>query len=291
MMLTYLRHKPTTIQRKGLLLFIALVGTFHIETTTCALTDKETACFESLKGIEPNFLENINLYDDSSQLTLSQTGTFVGTDDILEYAQYFHSEYYADFRVQARDGPFELSSYDNNDNTDDDDDKYACSALFVKLARVQLGSDYSEPTCIVTAGGEKIYWTLRGSSEFDKIKKLHVYLPGNFMYRMFSQAFDNSNVRDSVCNVMKSEGCTDVWAQNNLTDELCHEMYDALPLPGPDGYLDDNTSGCRLLHTAFAGTNPDHCPHLSFIPMADRKGRIKCQTSSNVDPTSLFTDT
>ena len=59
---------------------------------------------------------------------------------------------------------------------------------------------------------------------------------------------------------------------------------------GDGGYLDGNTKGCRILHSAFAETNDKHCPHLSFVPEEDYLGRVKCQSSGGVQPEDLFSD-
>ncbi len=34
--------------------------------------------------------------------------------------------------------------------------------------------------------------------------------------------------------------------------------------------------------------NTAHCPHLSFAPLEDEKGKIKCQTSRGRKPSDLF---
>ena len=47
---------------------------------------------------------------------------------------------------------------------------------------------------------------------------------------------------------------------------------------------------CRKLHAVFAAENAHHCAHLSFKPMADPKGRVKCQESAQVPVSALFSD-
>ena len=49
-------------------------------------------------------------------------------------------------------------------------------------------------------------------------------------------------------------------------------------------------SSCRKVHAVFAAKNSNHCAHLSFKPMADPKGRFKCQESAQVPPSSLFSE-
>ena len=47
---------------------------------------------------------------------------------------------------------------------------------------------------------------------------------------------------------------------------------------------------CRKLHAVFAAENAHHCAHLSFKPMADPKGRVKCQESAQLPVSALFGD-
>ena len=56
----------------------------------------------------------------------------------------------------------------------------------------------------------------------------------------------------------------------------------------PGGGFDGNSASCRLLHSVLATFNTDHCAHLSFVPMADPFGKIKCQTSKRMRMTDFF---
>ena len=47
---------------------------------------------------------------------------------------------------------------------------------------------------------------------------------------------------------------------------------------------------CRKLHAVFAAENAHHCAHLSFKPMADPKGKVKCQESAQLSVSDLFSD-
>ena len=49
-------------------------------------------------------------------------------------------------------------------------------------------------------------------------------------------------------------------------------------------------SSCRKVHAVFAANNSNHCAHLSFKPMADPKGKFKCQESAQVPVSDLFSD-
>ena len=47
---------------------------------------------------------------------------------------------------------------------------------------------------------------------------------------------------------------------------------------------------CRKLHAVFAAENAHHCAHLSFKPMADPEGKVKCQESAQIPVSDLFSD-
>ena len=44
------------------------------------------------------------------------------------------------------------------------------------------------------------------------------------------------------------------------------------------------------MHAVFASKNANHCAHLSFKPMADPRGRVKCQVSEQLQVSDLFSD-
>jgi hypothetical protein len=117
------------------------------------------------------------------------------------------------------------------------------------------------------------------------MKKINLLFPIAFG-KAFFDSLDAADVRDSVCNIMESN-CTETLQFNNLTVDGCKEAYDKLNMT-ENGYLDGNTKGCRLLHSSFVPRNTGQCPHLSFAPLVDEKGQIKCQTSSGRQPSDLF---
>jgi hypothetical protein len=67
----------------------------------------------------------------------------------------------------------------------------------------------------------------------------------------------------------------------------CKEAYDKLNMT-ENGFLDSNTKGCRIIHSSFVPINTGHCPHLSFAPQEDKKGKFICQTSRRRKPSDLF---
>ena len=117
------------------------------------------------------------------------------------------------------------------------------------------------------------------------LKKLNLFFPIATIKAVFD-SFDADDVRDSVCNIMESN-CTKTLQFNNLTVDGCKDAYDKLNMTD-NGYLDSNTKGCRISHSAFVPINTGHCPHLSFAQLKDEKGMIKCQESRGRKPSDLF---
>lgn len=79
----------------------------------------------------------------------------------------------------------------------------------------------------------------------------------------------------------------------SLSMEECLTKYRALPQVdeiGGSTFIDGDTKGCRVLHSAFAATNPKHCPHVSFEAEEDAKGLVKCSTGGGMYPTNLFSN-
>ncbi len=117
---------------------------------------------------------------------------------------------------------------------------------------------------------------------------MYVYYPSGAIEESFSH-LDSKDIRDYVCDVMESH-CADTFKYNNFTSgDDCRIEYDSLPGNITDGaYVDGKTKGCHILHSAFAAENSDHCPHLSFAPMEDKKGRTLCQESKRRKPSDVF---
>jgi hypothetical protein len=120
--------------------------------------------------------------------------------------------------------------------------------------------------------------------------RINVYYTNDFLRLFFDAALNSDATRQYVCEHVMAGPC---WPQLNITNTTaCINTLNALPTTeGSDHYIDGNSQGCRALHAAFASTNPtQHCAHLSFAPLPDPAGKIKCQTSHARSPTDLFTE-
>lgn len=95
-------------------------------------------------------------------------------------------------------------------------------------------------------------------------------------------------MRDDICKLMENK-CGDIYKYNNLTQQTCQEKWDALPINEEGALIDGNSKGCRIVHAAMAALNKKHCPHLSFLPVEDVDGKVKCQESGMRSPLDVFT--
>lgn len=234
-------------------------------------------CLAALKNSDFD-VQNTDAYhkwmDDSTALYLAETGIYQGPEEIKEYVDFVNADFF-DF-VKTRNietVPIYLA-----------DDE--CTVLFVIAHKTQIKEKYQAKS------GNKCYERVVGSSvTFDprefKIKRINFYYSGHFLAELFGNALNSDGVRNFVCDVMETN-CQETFQLNNLTTSTCRAKYDSLPSTNSEGYLDDNSKGCRILHSGFAAHNPKHCPHLSFVPQEDWLGRIKCQKSKGMKPTDIL---
>ena len=136
---------------------------------------------------------------------------------------------------------------------------------------------------IQTVAGLKLYFDLKEGY----VKRINVYYTDDLLRVYFDVLLNSPNTREFVCGVMNGPCANILNVTSNCTEQL-------LTLPSAEGeqyYIDGKSQGCRVLHAVFANTNPDnHCAHLSFTPLEDPNGSIKCQSSKGTLPSSLFTE-
>lgn len=216
-------------------------------------------------------------FDENSTMILPQTGVFKGVDDILEYSKFIFpgSPYISTNGLLKRSDS--LVSFD--------EEKRSCVFMSLVHSRFEM-SEIADNKLIETAWMNTVEWRF----DDQKVGYLHVYYPADFLGSFFS-TFNTPAADNFVCQTM-SDACPDVWAANGLTSlGECAEKLVALPLAdGEDFFVDGNSSSCRKLHAVFAATNSNHCAHLSFKPMADSRGKVKCQESAQLQASDLFTE-
>lgn len=225
----------------------------------------------------------------SSTFSLYPAGTYTGPDAIKEYVKFASDE-----------SPF------------------VDSFLVLPGSVALLKSVTPDQSCVFTALGHRRYLL---SARYAGGEAVHVatmatvtYVPSShkiasialYYERPFMQfVFDSIRTRESahfICDTLRDtcpSAGVDTWNHNNLTSyDDCIDRFERLPAfdDGPDlaasasmgGGFDGNSASCRLLHSFLASLNTDHCAHLSFVPMADPDGKIKCQTSKRLHETQFF---
>jgi len=166
----------------------------------------------------------------------------------------------------------------------------ACVAIVACQNRAQMNKKtIGKEVCTEDLVGMKLFYSV---GENFNIRRLNVYITGDKFSTLFEDIMTGNGVRDNVCNVLMSDSCKETARLNNInTTGECESKYDALPATQKDGHIDQNSKGCRILHAAFAESNQEHCPHLSFIPQKDSKGRTKCEEGDGLLYSDLFLDT
>mmetsp|Transcript_2692 Transcript_2692/g.8450 ORF Transcript_2692/g.8450 Transcript_2692/m.8450 type:complete len:588 (-) Transcript_2692:183-1946(-) len=218
-------------------------------------------------------------FTEESELILPQAGLYRGPDDIREYIKFAYPESpFVDVRL--------LQTTTSTLTGVDGDGK--CSFRGMQVNKFALSDKYTEdgPTILLA-----VMLRLWYDPVAHKITRLHVHFDSAFYRWVFVEQLNNARVWNWLCSVMEDD-CPDMWANDaSLTSrETCVAKLEALPVvQGEQRRFDGNSSGCRVLHGVFAAENPFHCAHLSFLPMEDPDGNIKCQVSNKYNVTDFFT--
>mmetsp|Transcript_37332 Transcript_37332/g.42664 ORF Transcript_37332/g.42664 Transcript_37332/m.42664 type:complete len:380 (-) Transcript_37332:272-1411(-) len=150
--------------------------------------------------------------------------------------------------------------------------------------------------------GQKVEFQVRGDDDNNiLIKQNDLYFPPGFATTLFSQG--TLAIAEAFCKNIMFDKCPAVWKANFGTDYYptdpsqnpCLGAFARIPPFEPpndptNASIDGNSIGCRLLHGSFAFQNDIHCPHISFTPISDEKGSIKCQTSQLKTIADSFTE-
>jgi len=208
-------------------------------------------------------------YREDSVERLAETGAFLGKDAILEYM------------LGGSDaGPFYTSppEVDNIQFTLQNYDRGTEICTFMGLTSITQTSNPEN-----TAGELTYRSATMVKMQMDLAKGYFTvqdfYFGRGFWDVALRTMQDSDNTRAYICSVMGNE-CADLLpAVDNCTERLEALPYvTSSPVDDTVFSYQTNSLGCRGLHAAFAQVNPEqHCAHISFEPMADPDGKIKCQ--------------
>lgn len=220
-------------------------------------------------------------YNEDSTLQLAQSGTFVGPSQMAEYIDFIQSIYFQEWIGRPGRYRFQVATKDR------------CLLEYVFQTTTQIKPEYSatgEGQCMLSTIGVKLDYTVGLFGFGFNVKKLNIFFPEKYLETLFNDIVGGEAVTDYICDTILRDHCQDVYEANGLDEETCRQRYNSLPPVDEYGYVDGNTKGCRILHSAFAEINNEHCPHMSFIPIEDHHGDLWCQESGGVKAEDLFSE-
>jgi hypothetical protein len=232
--------------------------------------------FETLKTDRYN-----EWFAPDATMTLAQTGTFNGPEQMKEYVDFTKAIYFDLYERLDKETSMRVASRDQ------------CLLLLAVENKVQVKSEYSKTEnaeCGITTVGVKLNYTVGMFGFGFNIKSLDLFYPTKFLQTLFSDLIGGPKATDYICDTVLRDNCAEVYEKNGLDADSCKTMYNELPVTDDFGCLNDKTKGCRILHSAFAQFNDNHCPHMSFIPMEDYDGELWCQEPCDIKVEDLFDD-
>ena len=258
----------------ALLLVSSLAGTNALDNVLPTVSE----CYFGFGSLDfgLNKFENYeNYFDANSTVTVAQTGVYEGLEGIEEYVRALGdpSSPFIDAVDTLSTSPPSVSV---------DDETGICKFTINAIASIRFNED-------LTDGGQFNFGSIQNvffSTVSGKISKIDIYVSEEWV----KDYFKTTNKPAETCTVLTGSACGDFNKNNeNLTPKQCKKQLKKLKLTeGKPSYVDGNTQGCRTLHSMLALTNSDHCPHLSFQPVEDINGKVKCQKSAKISPTNLF---
>ena len=220
---------------------------------------------------------DLYLRDDSTS-ELAQTGQYFGPEGITEYGMFASSGVAPFIKNGTSDKQvIEHVSYRGYEDG---------HCMFLVIFNYKLTLDPYYTNSNATVRGEsmfKVYFDFRQNY----ISRINIFFSDALIHSTFANFLNTDQMRQFVCDTMKGPTCAGLIDSPPPDD--CAAALKALPAVEERSHIDGNTQGCRMLHSVFAATNGHHCPHLSFTPMVDVNGIIKCQTKRGVEPEDLFT--
>ena len=232
--------------------------------------------FTALNFDIANFDRYPEYFHDDSTLVLSEAGEYKGATDIEEYIRFASQTSPYILKSDSVAGKFMVHSVDVEART--------CSYVVYQTFLYQM-----DPTTAREAN-VLVNLLLKLTYSYDEayFPSTSAFLTPQWLTAFFGLLTSTDKIRNKICEV--SEGCESEGVNVGMTREECISKLEELPLVTNNEHFDGYDYGCRVLHAAFAGTNKKHCPHISFDPLEDSKGNVKCQQSANMQVSDQFDD-
>jgi hypothetical protein len=224
------------------------------------------------------FGEYTQFLRNESVMTLAQAGNYEGPDDIEEYVKF----------VWAANSPYILSDGGPGGRAALGSISYDRESGLCEMLTLHKWPYVMDPNTTLAASEFSLSFMMKFYMDFKEkyITRINVFYTESFLDVFFNVFLNTNQTREYVCSVL-SGSCDGIVN----TTASCEDDLALLPtIDDPGKRADGNTQGCRGIHVVFADTNPKHCPHVSLTATPDHKGRIKCQSSANIQVDSLFTD-
>ena len=252
------------------------------------LTPQEMHNVNCLNSIQPqgstgisSSIDPISFYNEETRLVLAQSGMYQGTSAIVEYNSFFSAE--QDPAAAAwNDCQLANTRFLALNKASDT----ICDITFADVRQAEYNPMRMREEEMATPFfkylfGERLVWTY-DEALVPTITDHNYYYSPRYVERVFGEVADTTKLADFICETMASS-CPETFKFNNFTSrQECANLMETLPLATTNvnglATIDGNSTGCRNLHAALASINVDHCPHISYHPQEDKKGRIKCSS-------------
>ena len=286
----------------------------------CTFDAAQCNCFYALLSAQldlGNPATFANSLTDNTVQTFAQTGKYYGADGIAEYVSFVVGGEFVETYERAGMPLF----LDITPSTDPEN-PMQCSVTIAERRHMKFNSDYTDnqEVCFAALSGAVINYQMTGDlAKPIAVNTIDTYLPDGFI-KESQIVLDTEATAEFVCDVhLKCKqdkiGARKLKATKSPSGKVtkaptqtkapkgskspksskamkkCLKKFNKLPaFDSANGYtyLDGNSKGCRNLHSSFAASNPDHCPHVSFKADEDVNGFVKCNESEGMLPTDLF---
>jgi len=269
-------------KRKCCKVFALVVLVFLISTIILfAVFWRPVSCALKFQAMSINATEYENLaklLSNESVLTYPYAGTYVGLDNIFEYVQFGQmTSPYLKNLIVLEQVPTWLE-YNWKERT--------CTFAVNFVSEFETDNDNSIHSKFRVGTMTKVKF----NAIHKKVETFDLHYSSDFLKYYVEEVLSSYRTKQFICDTL-SQNCSDIHKINESpTREVCIENLRKLPTLTNGSYIDGLSLGCRVIHSQFARNNPKHCPHISFIPVKDDFGDIKCQVSKKLNLNDYFSE-